>query len=692
MAFLNAILKRTDMLLALGLIGILSVLILPMPPWLLDIGLALSFSLSVLVLMVALFIEKPLDFSSFPTLLLITTMLRLALNMASTRLILGHGHEGTDAAGHVIEAFGNFLMQGNTVIGVIVFCILVIVNFVVITKGSGRIAEVSARFSLDSMPGKQMAIDADLSAGLISEDDARRRRKELEAETTFFGSMDGAAKFVRGDAVAGLLITVINVIGGIIIGTVMMDMPLKEAGYTFTFLTIGDGLVSQIPALIVSVAAGILVTKSGDRGSADKALVRQLGGYPGALGLSAGLMGVFALMPGIPFIPFFGIAAIVGTGAWVTGKENKRLAAAVTAEKAATTPQQQAARQAAAEEPIANVLRIDAIRLELGYGLLPLIRGERSAALPEQIKALRRQLASEIGFVVPSVRIQDNMQLQADTYSIKIKEIETGRGQVKSDKLLVMNPQGAEIQMKGEPTVEPTFGLPAQWIPDNQREEANFKGYTVVEPATVLITHLTEIIKDNMADLLSYAETQKLLDQLGEEHKKLISDVVPDQISVGGLQRVLQALLRERVSIRDLPTILEGVAEATAQTRNLTLITEQVRMRLARSISEAAAGEDGLIRLVTLSPEWEQAFSEALVGQGDDKHLALAPSRLQQFMTKVRTTFERHAAIGEFPVLLTPPGLRPYVRALIERFRPSTTVLSQNEIHAKARIKTVGQV
>jgi flagellar biosynthesis protein FlhA len=691
MAFLNAILKRTDMLLALGLIGILSVLILPMPPWLLDIGLALSFSLSVLVLMVALFIERPLDFSSFPTLLLITTMLRLALNMASTRLILGHGHEGTDAAGHVIEAFGNFLMQGNTVIGIIVFIILVIVNFVVITKGSGRIAEVSARFSLDSMPGKQMAIDADLSAGLINEDEARRRRKDLEAETTFFGSMDGAAKFVRGDAVAGLLITVINVIGGIIIGTVMMDMELKEAGYTYTFLTIGDGLVAQIPALIVSVAAGILVTKSGDRGSADKALVKQLGGYPGALGLAAGLMGAFALLPGIPFMPFFAMAAIAGTGAWATSRQNKRLAAAVAAEKL-PTPQQKADQQAAAEEPIANVLRIDAVRLELGYGLLPLIRGERGAALPEQIKALRRQLAGEIGFVVPSVRIQDNMQLQADTYSIRIKEIETGKGQVKSDKLLVMNPQGADIQMKGEPTVEPTFGLPAQWITDSQREEANFKGYTVVEPATVLMTHLTEIIKDNMADLLSYAETQKLLDQLGEEHKKLVADVVPDQISVGGLQRVLQSLLRERVSIRDLPTILEGVAEAGAQSRNLVLITEHVRMRLARYISEGAMGDDGTIRLVTLSPEWEQAFNDALVGQGEDKHLAIAPSKLQQFMAKVRTTFERHAAMGEFPVLLTSPGLRPYVRSLIERFRPSTPVLSQNEIHPKARIKTVGQL
>ena len=691
--FVNALLKRTDMLLAVGLIGILSVLILPMPPWLLDVGLALSFSLSVLVLMVALFIERPLDFSSFPTLLLITTMLRLALNMASTRLILGHGHEGTAAAGHVIEAFGKFLMQGNTVIGIIVFIILVIVNFVVITKGSGRIAEVSARFSLDSMPGKQMAIDADLSAGLINEDEARRRRKDLEAETTFFGSMDGAAKFVRGDAVAGLLITVINVIGGIIIGTVMMDMELKEAGYTFTFLTIGDGLVSQIPALIVSVAAGILVTKSGDRGSADKALVKQLGGYPGALGLAAGLMAAFALMPGIPFLPFFTMAAIAGTGAWMTARENKRLAAVSAAEKAAPEAQQQAAQAAAAaEEPIANVLRIDAIRLELGYGLLPLIRGERGAALPEQIKALRRQLAGEIGFVVPSVRIQDNMQLQADSYSIRIKEIETGKGQVKSDKLLVMNPQGGEIQMKGEPTVEPTFGLPAQWIADAQREEANFKGYTVVEPATVLMTHLTEIIKDNMADLLSYAETQKLLDQLGEEHKKLVADVVPDQISVGGLQRVLQSLLRERVSIRDLPTILEGVAEAAGQTRNLVLMTEHVRMRLSRYISEGAMGDDGMIKLVTLSPEWEQAFADALVGQGDDKHLAIAPSKLQQFMTKVRTTFERHAAMGEFPALLVSPRLRPYVRSLIERFRPATTILSQNEIHPKARIKTVGQL
>lgn len=690
MAFAGKWARRTDILFGLGVMAVMAVLILPMPSWFLDMGLALSFSLAVLILMVALFIEKPLDFSSFPTILLVTTMLRLALNVASTRLILSEGYKGTDAAGHVIQAFGNFLMQGNTVIGIIVFSILLIVNFMVITKGSGRIAEVGARFSLDAMPGKQMAIDADLSAGLINEDEARRRRKELEDESSFFGSMDGAAKFVRGDAIAGLLITLINLVGGIIIGIVFMDLEMAEAGRTYTFLTIGDGLVTQIPALMISVGAGLLVTKSGDRGSTDKAVIKQLGNYPSALGLAAFLMAAFAMLPGIPKVPFLLLAALAAGGAWATVRAAKKAAAtAVVQSEQAAAVQQQAA---AADEPISNVLKIDAIRLELGYGLLPLIKGERSAALPEQIKALRRQLASEIGFVVPSVRIQDNLQLQADTYCIRIKEIETGRGIIKSDKLLVMNPAGGELEIKGEPTVEPTFGLPAMWIPDAMREEAGFKGYTVVEPATVLMTHLTEIIKDNMADLLSYAETQKLLDQVGEDNKKLVSDVIPDQMNIGGLQRVLQALLRERVSIRDLPTILEGIAEATGQTRNLTTITEHVRMRLSRYISESVVDEDGVIKMLTLSGEWEQTFNDALVGQGDDRHLALPPSKLQQFMTKLRQTFDRHGAIGEFPVLLTSPTLRPYVRSLVERFRPATTVLSQNEIHAKAKLKTVGQI
>ena len=679
-------LRRGDVALAIGVLLILAVLILPMPSWLLDISLALSITLSVLILMTVMFIQKPLDFSSFPTILLIATMLRLALNLASTRLILSDGHEGTDAAGHVIEAFGGFVMGGNFVIGVIVFAILIIVNFVVITKGSGRIAEVSARFSLDAMPGKQMAIDADLSAGLINESEARARRKALEDESSFFGSMDGAAKFVRGDAIAGLLITFINVIGGIVIGVAQNGLTFAEASHTYTVLTVGDGLVSQIPALIVSTGAGLLVSKGGVEGTTDKAVFGQLSHYPRALGVSAGLMAVLAMMPGIPMLPFLLIAGATGGLAYASSQRSERGAAVVRAQEAA------AAHPAATDEPIASTLQLDNIRLELGYALLGLINNEQGYRLTDQIKALRRQLASEMGFVLPSVRIQDNMQLGPNTYVLRIKETEAGRGDIQPGMLLVMDPRGQKIPLIGEETREPTFNLPAMWVDPTQREEANFRGYTVVDPPTVVTTHLTEIVKDNMAEMLSYAETQKLLDDLPAEHQKLVADVVPDQITIGGLQRVLQNLLRERTSIRDLPTILEGVSEACGYTRNVLRITEHVRTRLALQLSHANVNPDGYIPLVGLSPKWEAAFNDALLGEGDDRQLSMAPSQLQEFMTTLRQTFERYGLMGESPVLLTSPMIRPYVRSIIERFRPQTVVLSQNEIHPKVKIKTLGQI
>jgi len=683
----TAIAKRSDIALALGLVAILVVLILPMPKWLLDASLALSFTFSVLILMTVLFISRPLDFSSFPTVLLIATIMRLALNLASTRLILADGHEGPGAAGQVIEAFGNFVMGGNFVIGIIVFGILIIVNFVVITKGSGRIAEVSARFSLDAMPGKQMAIDADLSAGLIDENEARTRRKDLEDESTFFGAMDGAAKFVRGDAIAGLLITFINIVGGIIIGVAQKDLSFAQASQNYTMLTVGDGLVTQIPALIVSTAAGMLAAKAGMVGSTDKALFGQLGGYPSALGLSAFLMMSLSLLPGIPMIPFMLLGAIAGSLAYMaTRQKSQREAELLAGEQAA------AEMLPVAEEPIGTALQMDYVRLELGYGLLPLINNEGGQRLTDQIKALRRQLAGEMGFVLPSVRIQDNMQLPANTYVVRTKEIESGRGDLRPNMLLVMDPKGETIQLPGEETVEPTFGLPAMWVEDGLREEASFKGYTVVDPATVVTTHITEIVKDNMAELLSYAETQKLLDELDSDQQKLITDMIPNQISVTGVQRILQNLLSEGISIRDLPTILEGVSEACTFTGSIGAITEHVRTRLSRQISDTASGGSGYIPLVALSPEWEQAFVESIVGDGEDKQLSLAPSRLQEFIGEVRDNFERQAMLGENPVLLTGPQIRPFVRSIVERFRPMTMVMSQNEVHAKAKIKTLGQI
>lgn len=686
-SFNTSALFRTDLLFALGIIAIILFMLVPMPTIMLDMGLAISVTFSVLILMTVLFIRAPLEFSTFPTILLVTTSMRLGLNIASTRLILEGGHTGTNAAGGIIEAFGTFIIGNNYVIGAIVFAILVIVNFVVITKGSGRIAEVAARFTLDAMPGKQMAIDSDLSAGIIDEDEARARRKNLESESTFFGAMDGAAKFVRGDAIAGLLIVFVNIIGGIVIGTVFEGMSLAEAASNYTILTIGDGLVSQIPALVISVSAGLLVSKAGVEGSAEQELFIQLSRYPSALGMSSALMLTLGLVPSIPFIPFAVLSGITGTMAYYAYQKN--MAETEVTEKDATESGTPAP---VAEEPISKALAMDVIRLELGYGLLPLVQGDGGNKLTDQIKGLRRQLAEDMGYVLPAVRIQDNLQLAANDYTVSIKEIEAGRGDVRPNMLMCMDPTGAAITLPGENTIEPTFGLPAMWINEESREEAHFKGYTVVDAPTVITTHITEIIKDNMPDLLNYAETQKLLDELPQEYQKLVADVIPGQISVGSLQRILQNLLAERVSVRDLPTILEGIAEAAIYTKSIAKITEHVRSRLSRQLCDTNADASGVLILMTLSPEWEQEFAEALMGDGEEKQLAMPPTRLQDFITDVREKYDEFAAQGQNPVMLTSPAIRPYVRSVIERFRSQTVVMSQNEVHAKAKIKTVGQV
>src|SRR6476619_3681069 len=655
---LGALMKRGDIALAVGVMTILVVLILPLPPLLLDFALAISIIFSVLILMTALFIHTPLEFSAFPTVLLIATMLRLALNLASTRLILAHGHEGTDAAGHVIEAFGNFVMSGNFVIGIIVLTILVIVNFVVITKSSGRIAEVAARFHLDAMPGKQMAIDAELSTGAIDEKEARRRRQQLEDEGGFFGAMDGASKFVRGDAIAGLLVVFINVIGGMIIGIAQQGLSFAEAARSYTILTVGDGLVTQIPALIVSTGAGLLVAKAGVSGSADKALLKQLSGYPKALGMSGAVMLFMALLPGIPIIPFLALGSGASALAFIIDKRTK-LTAAAEAKKTET-----AAKTDSADEPIATALKMDDLKVELGYALLPLVNApDGSDRLTEQIKALRRSLAVEMGFVMPAVRILDNVQLDANAYVIKIKEVEAGSGKVWSGQYMVMDPAGGQVKLPGTHTTEPTFGLPATWVDGSLKEEASMKGYTVVDAATVLSTHLTELLKSNMAELLSYGEVQKLLKELPKEQSDLVKDLVPNLITVSGIQRVLQILLAERVSIRDLATILEGIADGIAGSRNPVTLTEHVRARLSRQLCAQYTGQGGYLQLIALSAKWEQAFAESLIGQGDERQLAMQPSRLSEFISLVR-----------------------------ERFQAQTPVLSQSEIHPRARLKTVGSI
>src|SRR5277367_2223715 len=509
-----------------------------------------------------------------------------------------------------------------------------------------------------------MAIDADLNAGLIDDKEARRRRKNLEDESGFFGAMDGASKFVRGDAIAGLLVVMINVIGGMIIGIVQEDLSFAEAARSYTLLTVGDGLVTQVPALIVSTAAGLLVSKAGVSGAADKALIKQFSGYPHALGSGAAAM------------------------AWSARKQKRAVKAAEVA--AAAAP---AAAAAAAEEPIATALKIDDLKIELGYALLPLVNGpDGTDRLTEQIKALRRSLAIEMGFVMPSVRILDNVQLEANTYVIKIKEVDAGTGRIWPNQFMAMDPGGSQVDVPGIHTIEPTFGLPATWVDASLKEEASLKGYTVVDAATVMSTHLTELLKNNMSDLLSYGEVQKLLKELPKEQGEPLKDIVPSLVTISGIQRVLQLLLAERISIRDLSTILEGIADALAFSRNPATMVEHVRARLARQICAQNTSHNGYLPLIALTAKWEQAFAESLVGTGEERSLAMQPSKLSEFMTVVRDRFEQAAREGEAPVLVTSAAIRPFVRSLVERFRSQTTVLSQAEIHPRARLKTVGSV
>ncbi|WPY00694.1 Flagellar biosynthesis protein FlhA [Candidatus Trichorickettsia mobilis] len=693
---LKRISQYSDVALACCIVGILMVLLFPIPTGFLDFLLAFSIASSIIILMTTLFISKPLELSVFPTILLVTTLLRLSLNIASTRLILANGHLGADAAGHVIEAFGHLVMQGNVVIGLIVFLILTIINFIVITKGSGRIAEVAARFSLDAMPGKQMAVDADLAAGIIDEAGAKARRQSLEDESTFYGAMDGANKFVRGDAIAGLVITFINLVGGMIIGILQRDLSFDTAIQTYTILTIGDGLVTQIPSLIISLASGLLVTKSGVTGSADKAIFGQLGQYPQPLLMTAGVTTMMAFAPGLPFFPFFLLTLTAVAAGYLIYKTKQ--ASKTNATSGALAGQKKDGTTASggvsdnSQETISDTLQLDAIRLEIGYGLLSMVNNGKGQRLTEQIKALRKQIAKDYGFVMQSVRIQDNIQLDSETYVIKIKELEAGRGVVRVGKLLVMDPKAQSIEMPGEHTKEPAFGLAAKWIDESYKEEALFNNYTVVDASTVITTHLTELVKENITELLSYSETQKLLDEIGEEHKKLVKDTVPDLVSIATLQKILQNLLAEMISIRDLPSILEAIAEAVRANKNMTGITEFVRGRLSRQICHINTNNEGFIPIVTVSSEWERLFTQNLVNDGDDKQLAMPPSKLQEFVAAVKKIYDEQAIKGYIPVLLTSSTIRPYVRSIIERFRPSIVVMSQNEIHHKAKIRTLSML
>jgi flagellar biosynthesis protein FlhA len=683
---LRKALGHQDVLFAAGIIALVAVLVLPMPTWVVDIGLSTSITLSVLILMVALWIDKPLDFSSFPTVLLVVTLLRLALDLATTRLILANGHHGLDSAGSVINGFASFIVGGDFVIGVVVFAILIVINFMVITKGAGRIAEVAARFSLDAMPGKQMAIDADLSAGMITDEVARRRRKELEEESSFFGAMDGASKFVRGDAVASIIITLVNIAGGIIIGTLRHGLGVNQAATFYTTLTIGQGIVSQVPALIVSLGAGLLVSKGSGRGSTDRAFVSQLSSQSKPLFLAAGMAGLFALLPGLPFLPFGVLSAACTGGAVLVRNAGERRSKEADA-KARSEENVGGPR----EEPINDLMRVDDIRIELGMGLVSLTSGP-DGGLTEKIRKLRRSIALDFGFLLPAVRIKDNLELGSGDYSLQVLGVEVARESMELGRLLAFSPSGQPLLIDGRDTLEPSFRIPARWIAASQQQTAVQQGLTVVDVETVLTTHLSETVRAHMSQLMSYSATQKLLDGLGSDNQKLVQDLVPGLVPMTTVQKVLANLLSERVSIRHLSLILEAMHEAAGFTRNVRLMTEHVRTRLALQISRALQGEDGFIAVIPLSPQWERELNEAIIVDGDQRTFVLPPSRTQEFLQTVRVKLATASSRGTWPAILTSAEARPFVHTLAERINPTIAVISHAEVHQRSKLRTVDQL
>jgi len=671
---------------AIGVTMVLAVLFVPLPAVVLDFGLAISLSVSVLILMVALWIPKPLEFNSFPTLLLVVTLLRLSLNVASTRLILSEGHTGTGAAGGVIEGFSRFIVAGNFVIGIVIFAILVVINFVVITKGSTRIAEVAARFSLDAMPGKQMAIDADLGSGLIDESEARRRRKELEDESGFFGAMDGASKFVRGDAVAGLIITFVNVVGGILVGMMQHGLSLGQAADSYTTLTIGDGLVSQIPALIVSMAAGLIVTKGGTEGATNEAVLGQLSRFPRAIFVAAGLLFAIGLLPGFPILIF----ALMSGGLVTLGLAMQRQAeqAKKAAEKAESDRQRAGA--VSPEDDMRHTMKLDDLRLDLGTALVPLTVGPE-AALPGKIRSLRGLFAREFGFVLPSVRIKDDANLGMNAYSISVQGVEVARGEVRPAMMMVINPAEAPVQLPGEKAKDPTFGLDAVWIDHAHAAEAERQGYTVVDPESVITTHLTEVIKEHMPELVTYSAVQDLIGGLDREYQKLVGEL-PGNTPIITVQHVLQALLTERVSIRNLPLIIESIAEVGRANSSVVNITEHVRKRLANQICKSLADPAGFIPVFTVNATWEKEFSDAVRVNGEERSFIMSPQRVQEFVLAARKQIQQFAAQDEWPALMVSPEARSFVRSMLERVSPMTQVISHNEVHRKANLRTVATI
>ena len=673
--------KRSDLLLAAGIMIILGLMIIPVPPIVMDMSLSFSITFAIVVILVSSYIARPLDFSVFPSVLLIATLLRLSLNIASTRLILTHGDTGTQAAGKVIQSFGEFVIGGNFVVGFVVFMILVIINFVVITKGSGRIAEVSARFVLDAMPGKQMSIDADLNSGLVDETEARRRRQDISREADFYGSMDGASKFIRGDAIAGIIIMVINIIGGFLIGVLQKGMTVSDAIQTYTILTVGEGLVAQIPALITSTAAGIVVSRAATAENLGAEFTKQLLGNPKALASAAGVLGLLGLIPGLPHIPFLMIAAITGTGAYFVNQSIQKEEEKAPAEVEAVKP----------VEDLESLLPLDPFTLEIGYGLIPLV--EAGAPLLARIKAIRKQMVTDMGFIVPPVHIKDNLSLKSTAYSILIKGVEIASGEVILKKYLAISPGTEKEKIEGIPTKDPAFGLQALWIDESSVDSAQLAGYTVVDVPSVITTHLTEVIKNHSHELLGKQDVQKLLDTMAKTQPKVVEELIPGLLNLGVVQRVLQNLLKERISIRDLQTILETLSDYSAMTKDPDMLTEYVRQSLSRNITKQIQNPDGSVSVIVIDPQVERLMVEAIqTGPQGMQFFNMDPSTVDKIVASMKENFENGLIKGYQPVVLCSPATRRFVKKMAERISGSLIVVSNAEVSPNTKVYSIGAI
>ncbi len=681
---LSQIFRKVHLIVPMAVVGMLLVMVLPMPTMAMDLLISLNITVSIIVLLVSMYILQPVNFSVFPSLLLIVTLFRLSLNVASTRLILLHGSEGEDAAGRVIEAFGQFVVGGNYFVGIVVFLVLIGIQFIVINHGSVRISEVTARFTLDAMPGKQMSIDADLNAGLIDEQEARARRDLISREAEFYGAMDGAIRFTARDAVASALILTINIIGGFLIGVFQFDMAVADAARRFTILTIGDGLVTAIPSLLISVAGGIITTRAASESNLGEEVASQLLLNPVPVAISSGFLFFFGLIPGLPTAPFFILSAATGLLAFQRSRARAQEQIQVERDKA------QKAEAERPKEKIEGLLKVDLLGLEVGYGLIRYVDASQGGDFLSRIKSLRRQIALDLGFVVPPVHITDNLQLGPKAYSILLKGVEIARGELVQDHFLAINPGTAREEIQGIQTVEPAFGLPARWIKTPDRERAQLLGYTVVDPTTVLATHLTEIIKSHGHELLGRQETKGLLDTVAETHPKVVEELVPKMLSIGEVQKVLQNLLKERVSIRDAVTILETLADYATFTKNVSILTEYCRQALGRAICKPYQSDNNELPVFTVNPEIEKSISDAVVQTEQGSYLALEPRQAKEIMSRIRRTLE--AAAGGNGVLLCSPNVRMYLRQLLERFLPNVTVLSHNEVPPNVRVLSVGMV